>query len=291
MCALPNLFLAGAPKAGTTSLYHDLRRHPNLCMSDPKETWYFFDYRKYNERDLDWYESKFFRQCDEQSLVGEATPGYMSHPDSPFRIAERLEAHPQFLFLLRDPVERAFSSYHYDIQRGARDPARSFSEVIRDPYEQKADPSQNHVGLLEAGRYICHLKRYEQCFGCEQLHTVLFSEFINSRRETLRRIFQGLGLSPFPIPDSERKNATQYPLSTSLFTALKRAWKITEQALGPPVAQYVKPLRDTVRQNLLSSGREPPSMTASDREYLHDFYADANASLAEYLDRSLSHWT
>ena len=259
-------------------------------MSYPKETWYFFDHRKY-ERSIDWYESEFFGQCVERGGgVGEATPGYMAHPESPFRIAESLGTDLQFLFLLRDPVERAFSHYHYDIQRGARNPLRSFSEVIRDSYEQKADSSQNHVGLLEAGRYVGHLKRYEQYFGREALTPVLFSEYINSRTETLGRIFEALGLSPTPIPESERQNATQYPLSSSLFSVLKRAWRTAEQSLGP-VVEYFDPLRDVVRQSLLTSARDRPSMKAADRSYLRDFYADANASLAEYLGRSLSHWT
>jgi hypothetical protein len=289
MCALPTFFLAGAPKAGTTSLYHDLRRHPNLCMSEPKETWYFFDHRKY-EQGLDWYESEFFGQCAERKIIGEATPGYMAHPESPFRIADSLGAELQFLFLLRDPVERAFSHYHYDIQRGVRSPSRTFSEVIRDPYEQTADPAQNHVGLVEAGRYICHLKRYEQCFGREPLTPVLFSEYTNKRTETLGRIFEALSLAPTPIPESGLQNATQYPLSSSLFSVLKCTWRTAEQALGP-VVEYLDPVRDVVRQSLLTSDRDRPSMKAADRSYLRDFYAEANASLAEYLDRSLSHWT
>ena len=162
MGSLPNFFLTGAPKAGTTRLYADLRQHPAVCMSEPKETWYFFDHRKY-ERGLDWYASQFFEQCEGHRAVGEATPGYMAHPESPRRIAESLEVEPQFLFLLRDPVERAFSHYHFDLQRGARDPSRSFSEVIRDPDEQSADSSQNHVGLVELGCYLQHLVAFQAC--------------------------------------------------------------------------------------------------------------------------------
>jgi hypothetical protein len=218
----------------------------------------------------------------------------MAHPESPFRIAESLGTDLQFLFLLRDPVERAFSHYHYDIQRGARNPSRSFSEVIRDSYEQKADSSQNHVGLLEAGRYVGHLKRYEQYFGpvfrARSVDPYPLFEYINSPTETLGRIFESLGLSPTPIPESERQNATQYPVSSSLFSVLKRTWRTAEKALGPVVG-CLDPVRDVVRQSLLTSARDRPSIKAADRSYLRDFYAEANASLAEYLDRSLSHWT
>jgi hypothetical protein len=190
-------------------------------MSDPKETWYFFDHRKY-EHDIDWYASRFFEQCGEQRVIGDATPGYMAHPESPRRIAESLrDRNLQFLFLLRDPIERAFSHYHYDIQRGARDPSRPFSEVIRDPHEQSADPAQNHVGLLEMGRYLRHLKRYEQCFGRDQLHPILFTDYVNRREKTLSRVFETLGLSSIPIEEFEQRNSTRYPVNTSLFAFLK----------------------------------------------------------------------
>jgi len=288
MGSLPNFFLAGAPKAGTTSLYRDLRQHPAVCMSEPKETWYFFGHRKY-ERGLDWYASQFFEQCEEHTAIGEATPGYMAHPQSPRRIAESLTAEPNFLFLLRDPVERAFSHYHYDLQRGARDPSCSFSEVIRDPDEQSADPSQNHVGLLELGCYLRHLKRYEQYFGRDRLHPILFADYVDRREETLHHIYKVLGLSPTPIPDSEQQNPTKYPVNVSLLAALKRTWAVAERTLGP-VAEALGPVRDIVRQNLLSTSQDRPTMNTDDREFLREFYADANASLAEYLGRDLSHW-
>ena len=38
---LPNFFVVGAPKAGTTSLYHHLDQHPEIYMSPLKEPTYF----------------------------------------------------------------------------------------------------------------------------------------------------------------------------------------------------------------------------------------------------------
>ena len=38
---LRSLFVVGAPRCGTTSLSKTLRRHPEICVSNPKETFYF----------------------------------------------------------------------------------------------------------------------------------------------------------------------------------------------------------------------------------------------------------
>ena len=288
VCRCPNFFIPGAPKAGTTSLYHDLRQHPQVCMSEPKETWFFFDYRKYEEGS-DWYTSKFFSHCDGQQIIGEATPGYMAHPDSAQRIVESLGTNCQFLFLLRNPIDRAFSQFHYDVQRGVREASQSFSDVIRDPVEQSSDPSRNHVGLLENGRYIVHLKRYERYFSRKQLHPILFGDYTKKREDTLRKIFDILGLSPVPIRKQKLHNRTQYPVSPSLFTFLQQAWSVTERLLGS-AAEMLGSFRDVTRKILLSASQERPSMSSTDRLYLQDFYADVNADLSEYIGRDLSHW-
>jgi hypothetical protein len=257
-------------------------------MSEPKETWFFFDYRKYN-KGLDWYTSQFFQSCNNQQVIGEATPGYMAHPESPRRISESLGENRDFLFLLRDPIDRAFSQFHYEIQRGVRDASRSFSDVIRDPVAQSVDPSQNHVGLLEMGRYSAHLKRYERYFDRERLHPILFRDYFDNREDTLKRICGILGLSPYSIPESDPRNPTEYPVNASLFAFLQDAWSVTEKILGPAAAVFGS-VRDIARQSLLSSSRSRPEMKRRDRLYLQDYYADANAELLEYVDSDLSHW-
>jgi len=294
MSISPDFFIAGAPKAGTTSLYHDLRRHPDVCMSDPKETWYFYDYRKY-EKSLGWYTSRYFGHCDEKDIVGEATPGYMAHPDSPRRIAECLgKKDLQFFFLLRDPIERVLSHYYYDVQRGVRNPSRSFSETIRDPEEQSVDPSRNHVGLLEMGRYVRHLKRYEKYFGQNQIHPIFFRDYINDRTKTLGRIFDILGLTfdaeiQKLIQKGAHQNSTRYPVNPTLFAIMKRAWAVAGRMLGP-LTKVLTPVRDTIRQNLLSESGEGVAVVDADRSFLRDFYAQPNSMLAGYLDCSIEHW-
>ncbi|WP_251965670.1 sulfotransferase domain-containing protein [Salinibacter ruber] len=287
MSIMPDFFVAGVPKGGTTSLYNDLRAHPEICMSDPKETWYFFDHRKY-QRDLEWYASTFFDECREEQRVGEATPGYMAHPEAASRIDES-GISAQFIFLLRDPAERAYSQFYFDIQRGVRDPSRSFSEVIRDPEEKTAHPDQNYVGLLEVGKYIDHLKRYERHFGRAQLLPLLFCDYVDKQAYVLQQIFDFLSIKQMSVTPSGRRNSTEYPVNPTLFSGLKKTWVLLQE-IARPVAERLSPVRDRVRSFLLSSSQERPSMEEADRAYLRDFYADSNAALREYLDRDLSHW-
>jgi len=70
----PNLFIIGASKCGTTSLYNILKRQKDICMSSIKEPHYFAG--KNSKKSLEWYLS-LFRHCDEnKKIIGEASPIY-----------------------------------------------------------------------------------------------------------------------------------------------------------------------------------------------------------------------
>ena len=77
---LPTFFLCGAPKAGTTWLYEYCTEHPDVCMSRPKETGFFFeDYGK----GIDWFSNECFHHYDGKPAVGEASAGNMMHREVP----------------------------------------------------------------------------------------------------------------------------------------------------------------------------------------------------------------
>ncbi|MDX1394802.1 MAG: sulfotransferase domain-containing protein, partial [Gemmatimonadota bacterium] len=106
---LPNLLVIGAMNAGTTSLYHYLRLHPEIHMSTPKELTFFADEWNW-PRGLDWYASHFDPSF---AVNGEASPLYTTYPECP-EIAERIGRNlpdVKLLYLVRDPIARMISQY------------------------------------------------------------------------------------------------------------------------------------------------------------------------------------
>jgi hypothetical protein len=110
----PTLFICGAPRSGTTSLYRYLRQHPDVCMSQRKETGVFLE--NY-DKGLEWLAENYLTHYDGESVVGEATTGHMQHPPSARRMAEAIPE-TRLIFILRDPVERIFSHYRFHRQSG-----------------------------------------------------------------------------------------------------------------------------------------------------------------------------
>ena len=130
---LPNFIIGGAQTAGTTALWDYLNLHPEIQMPETKEINFFsFEYHK----GINYY-SKLFECLDTNCVVGEASPQYIT--DEIY--AKRIKKHTpeiKLIFILRDPIKRAYSNYHYNIQRHLQNPDLSFEKSIRedDGYER-----------------------------------------------------------------------------------------------------------------------------------------------------------
>ena len=113
----PTFIIIGAGKSGTSSLYHYLTSHPHIKPALSKQTNYF-DSSLYDTHDLSWYLTHFPAKLAAGHITGEASPGYLAHPRVPSLI---LAAMPdvRIIAILRNPVERAVSSFNYNFKSHA----------------------------------------------------------------------------------------------------------------------------------------------------------------------------
>jgi Sulfotransferase domain len=192
--ALPNLLVVGAAKCGTTSLHYYLSLHPEIHMSTPKELNFFQDPSCLDRLDL--YASFF----DKRSPVrGESTTIYSMHPvipDVPQRISAALPD-VKLIYLVRDPVERAFASYVEEFTHGME--RRTFEDAFRDV----DDPYNRYVA---ASRYASQIERFLACFSPENLLVADQADLRDRRSQTLREIFRFVGVDEgFTTQDFDRR--------------------------------------------------------------------------------------
>jgi hypothetical protein len=198
--------ICGAPKAGTTSLYAYLDDHPEICMSTPKETHFF---QGGYDKGMEWFTTCF--DPDSRTQVwGEASAGNMIHPKAAERIARHFPD-ARLVFVLRNPIDRAYSQYWYAIRRGTDRGIdhlqRSFSEVIRNP--DRDDWAQR---ILDLGLYHEQLQRFEQHFGWDQMFIGLFKNLKEDGEAFFRCVQEFIGVDPSKMPDtSTHHGRTFYP--------------------------------------------------------------------------------
>ena len=87
MLRKPNLFILGAPKCGTTSLWAWLSTHPNIFSPTEKELHFFnTDDDRRGVTTLEEYEALFRDVRKEHIAIGEGSWYGTSHPVLPYAI-------------------------------------------------------------------------------------------------------------------------------------------------------------------------------------------------------------
>lgn len=213
----PGFMIVGAQKAGTTSLYHYLTRHPRVLSAEYKEL-HYFDIRYH--RSPIWYRSNFplWRRS---AITGEATPYYIFHPDALARIARHFPD-IRILVLLRNPVERAISHYFHAKRMGveslpleealAKEAERlAEAEIVSDCVNIMSGSSHQHHSYLARGIYQEQLERCFALFDEEQLWIRSSEEFFADPESVVRDAlaFLGIDAAGFRL-DAEPKLVGRY---------------------------------------------------------------------------------
>ena len=181
MSRLPNFLYVGPDKAGSSWLHETLIKHPDVYLSPAKDL-YFFD--RYYDRGLDWYAAQF-RDAGDEKIVGEVCQDYLFHPEAAARIHDTLGP-VRIMVSLRDPVERAWSSYLYMRKHGIG--PDTFAEALRTRPE-----------LLEHGRYATGLERFLKFLPREMVHVALFDDLAADPQRFLDGVTDFLDIDRMPL--------------------------------------------------------------------------------------------
>lgn len=211
----PGYLIVGAKRAGTTSLAEWVARHPRVapCRSGKGSHYFDTNFR----RGLAWYLAQFPKASDRWSITGEASPYYMYHPAAPARIAAVL---PQvkMIAVLREPVNRAWSQYRYEVARGHE--MADFSTALdleprrlqRERERLSSNPQYEgaafrHHGYLERGRYVEQLERLYGFFPPEQVLVLQSEKLFADPAAELERVWHFLGLESAHLDNLRPHNA------------------------------------------------------------------------------------
>ncbi len=224
---LPDFFIIGAAKCGTSSLYGHLTKHPSIASALRKEL-YFFDHN--HQRGLCYYRSHFPTKSERRRIereqptgfrTGEATPCYLFHPHVPRRIASAVPD-ARLIVILRNPVSRAYSDYCMKLRRGFeeltfeeaidREPERIESELekmLKD--ETYFSYNRWHFSYLARGHYAEQLERWYEHFSTEQILVLASEDFFQTPTLAYAQVMNHLGLPEWEPERTMKSNFLPYP--------------------------------------------------------------------------------
>jgi hypothetical protein len=190
MLALPNLFVLGAGKCGTTTLHNTLATHPLVHMSAVKEPSFFCSHFQVTKDPVS-YISLF--QTDRAVIHrGESSHVYLSNPETP-PILRRLFPEARFVVTLRHPARRAYALYQH-MRRHDLEPEATFLSALLAERKDRQESCAHlphyawNFRYVGSSRYDIQLERYLRLFGRSSFHFMSLADIAERPLTTLEKL-------------------------------------------------------------------------------------------------------
>lgn len=304
---MPDFFIVGHPKCGTTALYRMLRRQPQIFMPDLKETRFFAREHPYpgnpgrHPDTLEEYLS-LFDPAQAGQRVGEASPQYLGSRVAASRIAE-LAPDARIIAILREPAS-FLRSFHLELLRDHVETEPSLRRAIALEElrrREKGNPKSpgygapHSPGLVysEHVRYVEQLRRYHEHFLPGHVLVLIYDDFLADNEAAVRRVLEFLDIDDASPVEAMAANPTvrvrsvrMYGLVRSLYLGrgpLAHGTKTAIKALTPERVR--RDALKLLRRRVLYGKPQPP-----DEEYMLELrrrFKSEVIAVSEYLGRDL----
>lgn len=296
---LPGFFLIGPPKTATTSLHYYLSQHPDVCMSEPKETRYLDN--NY-EDDLAKYPS-FFAHAANEKAIGDATPTYAFLPF----VADRIKKHfpsAKIIFCFRDPVDRAFSGWLMRCAKGNE--KNSFTDALKLNMEQRKNVNfEGDAGLkewlkdqaalggknqivyrtyIEGSMYAEQLKSYMQRFPKEQIKIIWLDDLKKDLMGTMKDVFAFIGV------DENYTDIKTEAINKHKKVRLKGLFNLFGKDRVKSVKKYLPGFMQELLKPVLRTEVARPEMSEEDKKFAYGIFRRDIEELESLTGRNLSNW-
>lgn len=294
---LPNFFLIGVAKAGTTSLFDMLVKHPEIYGPPEKETRFFNDDGKFH-KGTGWYQKNYYRNARHFPIRCDATPAYLIWSS---KVAPRIhslygDTPIKFAVIFRDPVHQAYSHYWQRVRQGVEE--LSFTEALEAEDTRLAKhwveferSGNGKYGYFRAGRYASLLDPFLERFPRERFHFLKYEDLQQADSAKITGLLEFLEVNTNIAIQSEHSNPAVMPKNRRLYSLFRRYRKsFPANLLRKLVSREQRHhLREMLNDRLLVPYSYPPMESEVER-VLRDRYAQEMQKLEHITGWDLSTW-
>jgi hypothetical protein len=294
---LPDFFIIGAPKCGTTALNDYLRQHPQIFMPEKKDITYFGTDLNFSQPRISHKEYlALFRDANGATCIGETSVWYLYSRKAAEEI-KSFSPSARIIVMLRNPVDMLYAQ-HSQFLFNCNEDIVSFEAALQAEEERKNGrriPLQSHFveGLFyrETTKYSEQLERYFEVFGRENVHVIIFDDFKHDTARAYRETLTFLGVEPTFQPTvqiiNSNKKIRSRKLQKLLFTP------------HPYLAGFFKKLPSYPLQGRLwmwlrklnTRYVDRPALNPGIRRRLQAEFQPETQRLGDLLGRDLSNWS
>lgn len=298
---LPNLFVPGAAKSGTSSLHDLLNLHPEISMSSNKEPhfWTIKKIKEYTPEEIGLY-LRIFDQKKAYKYYGESSTGYFYFSLFIENLNALKDHNPKLIFILRNPIDRTYSHYCYLKSLGSEDD--SFKEAVlknhqKEPHPEDLLPELIVKNYYQYSLYGKWLSRFYKSFDKNQIKIILFEDFKENQLQTLNECFDFLNLSRLDkIPETKSNETveTKYPKTyrkLRILTLSKNRYRDVIKHFFPKKfrRKYKKKVSE-IFLNFTKTNKRYPKLAPEQREWLYQLFKEDVALLKKTTGFDFKKW-
>jgi hypothetical protein len=296
MIKLPNFLIVGASKSGTSSIYHYLRQHPDIYLSDKQKEGRYFSQMAGNfqgpgdanidktiTKTLEEYES-LFESYKNEHAIGDISPEYLYfHKQSIPLIQRDLGESVKIVIILRSPIDRAFSGYMH-FKRDNRE-TLSFEEGLQIENERMAKNWVWAWQYKKSGLYYKQVKAYLESF--KAVKVIVYEDFEKEPQKILAQMCTFFGVDEtFQFNTEYKYNVSGEPKNKMLYK-LETSRGLINFVKKMVPDKWVKKVRNifTGEKQMIKTG-----MNEDTRLDLIEFFRSDILKLQALIQQDLSHW-
>lgn len=294
-----DFMIVGSAKSGTTSLYYYLQQIDGIFMPENKEPHYYLGEFKngYNKgigdkeiiksmyvTDKEEYKS-LFSSANESELIGEASATYLYDRDAPSLIKDD-NPNCKIIIMLRNPVQRAFSAYSH-MRRDYREKINEFSAAIDEEQIRTKNKWMPIWHYKEMGFYYEQVKRYIDTFGRNNVHIIIFEDFIKDIDHSVKEVVSFLELDVDFEIEKEKTNESNLPKNKLLHLFIKRPNHF-KLLIKPLVPKFIRKKMIKI-VNQLNKG-DKFKISESDKLRLQKVFQKDIENLERLIDKKIDSW-
>lgn len=283
---LPDFFIIGAAKCGTTSLYYYLKQHPKIFMPTVKEPRFFY-YKGIQKSHLNSVGNNIvftiedyinlLKKAKEGQIVGEASPNYLYRYDLVIPNLKEVYGEKykklKIIAILRNPAERAYSHWLF------------FKKLNRENFSFMEAINKKERDYIKQGMYHDMVKSYLNEFRYMRIY--LFEDLIKDTGGVIKDLFNFLDVDPnYNVKYEAVVNPSGIPKSEMLVKIINRLNGYFKSVIPDKYKFKFILLRDKIYKKILYKTK----LDNSAKNVLIDIFKEDTLKLQNLINRNLKHW-
>lgn len=299
---LPDVFVIGAPKAGSTAVHGALASHPALHMSSPKEPKYWMCGDQppppqhgpgdaHSRKEWIWRRQDYealFAGAPDGALLGESTPFYLWDTAAHVRISAAVPG-ARFIAVVRDPVDRAYSNWGH-LWCDGYEPIGDFVEATELEDERTAAGWAPFWRYLDLGRYGQQLEHLYRYVDPSQVLVLRYRQLVDEPDQTLATIAAFLDIDPAGFGPVRGENVSAWVDGTPVNQALRAAVRAGAWAGRFPPPEVWRTFERPLRAALRRGDAHRPELTVEQRTRVQRHFVEDVERLSDLTGSDFRDW-